>query len=1257
MKPKRLVSLVLCVSLLLALLPTAVLADDSITEQFTLTPGGTYYFDLSAQGVPGTVNTALPDTTLKWVPFTYAGTVNAYSRTEEGVSTTESVYADDRSLFVADYNVSHTVSWDALDNNDLIFGKAYSAGGVDYKLRSLSVGSSNNGETGDDIRGTPETNEWDQILNKDESYIKKWSNVYSWGQDTSSEGEGIRAFRGYSSARYWSNYYSNFTSVSRGWRPALEILNPVALGSDGLKTVTFNMDGNGTLGYGSLGYGSLVSATVVYTGALTLPEITAENGFDYTGSGTGILGWYDGSTFYTPETVLASLASGTTLTAGYSGTAPTITTTVLPNGTVGTFYSQTLTADGDTPIIWSIENGSLPDGLNLSGNTISGTPTTEGIFNFTVKAENGAGSDTQELSIMVGQAAVIGAAISPDTGSFDMYSPADIQTTITWNNASTVTDVVYSSASLISGTDYTVTGNALTIKKEYLAKQSTGNLVLTVEFDEGDAAMLTIDITDTTPPSISPEHRNYDLSNPQDVSTTITWNSAATVTDVVYGTTPLTTPDDYVHSGSSLTILDTYLSGLSPSAGDELDFIITFDTTDTATLTVHAVENHTPSADADLSDITVGGGTISGFDADITSYNIELPHGTLPGSAAALVNATANDPAAQVSITQASALPGSAAVTVTAEDGTIKVYTINFTIGTAPTVPVTSITVTGTGGASGLQVGNTLQMLADILPANATDKSVTWSIQSGSGASINSDGLLTATVAGSVTVRATANDGSGIYGEKIVTITATPTKTFIITATAGSGGSISPSGAVNVTEGSDQTFTITPNSGYRINSVIIDGVSQGAITTYTFTNVTTNHTINATFSRTSSGGGDGSSTPSTPSTPTAPDYEAEVKEGNGPETTLLVTVDTDAGTASIDLGSHNITLDGTVVTIPQISGVNTYSVGIPVPDLSSTDSQGSLTLNTDTGNITVPSNMLTGVSGISGSKAEISIGQGNRDNLPDDVQAAIGDRPLVQVTLSVDGEQTEWNNPDAPVTVSIPYTPTAEELSDPEHITVWYIDGKGNVVEVPSGKYDPATGMVTFSTTHFSNYAVVYVTKTFDDLGSAVWAKKPIEVLASKGILTGISEKEYNPQTNITRADFLYFLIRTLGVDAKIDGNFDDISSDTYYYNEIAIAKKFGITSGTGNNKFSPDTSITRQDMMVLTERALRMLNKLEVHGTASDLDKFADNSLVAAYAIKGVSSVVKEGLIVGSGGKVNPLGNTTRAEAAAFLYRVYDKY
>ncbi len=343
--------------------------------------------------------------------------------------------------------------------------------------------------------------------------------------------------------------------------------------------------------------------------------------------------------------------------------------------------------------------------------------------------------------------------------------------------------------------------------------------------------------------------------------------------------------------------------------------------------------------------------------------------------------------------------------------------------------------------------------------------------------------------------------------------------------------------------------------------------------------------------------------------------------------------------------------------MPEVQGVDTYVLQLPATALALEKQDKKIEMASETGTITLPGNMLEGMGLENNGDVGISIGKTDISRLPQDVQDSIGENPVVELKLTSGGKTIEWNNPDAPVTVSIPYIPTAEELANPEHITVWYIDGSGKAVSVPNGRYDPATGMVTFSTTHFSNFAVVYVTITFEDLGNVGWAKEQIEVLASKGIVRGMSEKEYAPQANITRADFLCFLVRTLGVDAKVNGNFDDINSDSYYYKEIAIAKRLGITSGTGNNRFSPDASITRQDMMVLTERTLRMLSRLKAQVSASDLDKFADKSLVATYAVDSIAALVKEGLIVGGGDNVNPLGNTTRAEAAVFLYRIYNKY
>ena len=252
-----------------ALAAPMLLANDSPAEQFTLTPGGTYYFDLSGASIPGTANSgdsygaaSLPDTSLHYVPFTYAGTIEAYKLTSEMATTEE--YAEQNkyphSLFVADYAVTRKVSWDDLNTKNLIFGKDYVAGGVGYTLRAPSVGSSYTG-TGDLERGTPKSNEWDTMLNKNSGYIQNWNKMYLWGQDTVSSNASSRARRGYSSARYWYSNSATFSNSSLGFRPVLEVLNADTLGSGGLKVVTLDLGG------GKLGGSSDAIHIIVKTGS------------------------------------------------------------------------------------------------------------------------------------------------------------------------------------------------------------------------------------------------------------------------------------------------------------------------------------------------------------------------------------------------------------------------------------------------------------------------------------------------------------------------------------------------------------------------------------------------------------------------------------------------------------------------------------------------------------------------------------------------------------------------------------------------------------------------------------------------------------------------------------------------------------------------------------------------------------------------------------------------------------------------------
>jgi len=283
--------------------------EDTVKEQFNLDPDGTYYFDLFGENILGTVNDALPDNTMHYVPFTYAGTVDAYKLTS-AMATTEEYAKNNKyphSLFVADYAVTKDVSWDDLNGENLIFGKGYTANGVGYTLRAPSVGSGRT-DSSEPYRGTPQSNEWDRMLDKDEGYIKNWSDMYSWGQDTWSTSASRCAVRGYDSARYGYHYSSWYNSVGLGFRPVLEVLNPDTLGFDGLKAVTLDL-GGGKLGDSSEDIQIIVKNDSEFTApasdGLTRPDGNNEDYFMWLGS--------DGNLYAPDESVPADVTKLTAL--------------------------------------------------------------------------------------------------------------------------------------------------------------------------------------------------------------------------------------------------------------------------------------------------------------------------------------------------------------------------------------------------------------------------------------------------------------------------------------------------------------------------------------------------------------------------------------------------------------------------------------------------------------------------------------------------------------------------------------------------------------------------------------------------------------------------------------------------------------------------------------------------------------------------------------------------------------------------------
>lgn len=365
-----------------------------VSEQFNLTPGTTYWFDLSSAGIPGSTNNALPDTSRHYVPFTYVGSLNAYvlkpasenvlTSSEEASQATDKDakygYTYKHSLFIADYNVTHGISWKILNDNKLIFGTDFQNNRVAYTLRAPSAGHTY--AYGDNGGSTPDNNEWDTILKKANQstqtnvsdYIKNWEGIWSYGQDTANTSafRQYRTIRGRIISAFSCNVEHKAESLPKyGFRPILEILDADTLGYDGLKTIVLDLnDGKigDTTGTVNIVVKNSESFTAPESSGLSSPIGKTDTDFCWQGS--------DGNSYIPGAEVPAGVTS---LTAQW--TPMTYTVMLETNG--GTI------ADGKDVISYTYgagatlptENDITREGYTFEGwyadSSFSGTPVTE----------------------------------------------------------------------------------------------------------------------------------------------------------------------------------------------------------------------------------------------------------------------------------------------------------------------------------------------------------------------------------------------------------------------------------------------------------------------------------------------------------------------------------------------------------------------------------------------------------------------------------------------------------------------------------------------------------------------------------------------------------------------------------------------------------------------------------------------------------------------------------------------------------------
>ncbi len=511
--------------------------------------------------------------------------------------------------------------------------------------------------------------------------------------------------------------------------------------------------------------------------------------------------------------------------------------------------------------------------------------------------------------------------------------------------------------------------------------------------------------------------------------------------------------------------------------------------------------------------------------------------------------------------------------------------------------------------------------------------------------------------------------------------------TYTISASAGSGGTISPSGSVSVASGASQTFTISPYSNYSISSVVVDGVNQGAISSYTLNNVTANHTITASFTYHGGGGGGGGggssdSTPTTPTTPTptippignVTDSKQEVKQDvkinivvsskDGSKTDSPVVSVTVKDTAVSVVIPQSVVTDAikTAIDLSKSSGEKTTvkfdltasdsfkTMNAELPKAAMTElvkNVDNLVIQTQLGAINLDKKAMTTVANAATTSVTISTVAVDKTALPKETQSLVGDKPVYDFTIT-SGNKTISNFGNGRAVITLPYMLTKGEKAN--NIVIYYINDKGNLEVVKSCNYDEKTKTVSFATTHFSKYTVGVKTASYLDVPKD-WYTNAVEYVTIRGLFSGYNGN-FTPNGTMTRAMFVQVLanLESISPTTGIVSRHADVDGNAWYATAVMWATNNKLV-GNKDGLFKPDEAISREEMAVI------LYNYIKYKGIDLNVvnDKpFADINDVSTEAKTAVEFMKKYGLIEGVGNNTYaPKRTATRAEVAAIFTNV----
>ena len=586
---------------------------------------------------------------------------------------------------------------------------------------------------------------------------------------------------------------------------------------------------------------------------------------------------------------------------------------------------------------------------------------------------------------------------------------------------------------------------------------------------------------------------------------------------------------------------------------------------------------------------------------------------------------------------------------------------------------------------------------------------------------ITADDLVIAGNTGTLTITTTADVPAGTYTMTITVdgVTSNPfdlvvnpagstppgaTTYHTITATVETGGSISPSGSVSVADGASRTFSITPNADYAINDVVVDGVSQGAISTFTFTNVTANHTITATFTYT---GGTPIVPPLPLVNPIIPEYpplppsaDFAITAATPAPTSYIPTLD--SSSQPIAVISASVVIDGKAIETSESVIVSRNTALLILSQakfaniITSSNDDISLKFPTIEDASTFNTQLtLDHIDMINSKDIELSIQIGNiiyaiAPNSIDtgEIKSALGATDLAKIsftlTINIDSDNSSVNNavvnkggelviPAVSFTITAKLGDKTVEVANFDRFitrtigltaeqaakitTAVIVNPSGSLTPVPTNVYKQGGKWYTdINSMTNSTYALITYEKTFADT-KGKWYEESVKELASRMVINGRSDTVFDGDGNITRAEFCALIVRALGL-REVGGNasmFSDVKKGDWYYGAIGRAYEYGIVSGRGNGLFDPNTNITWQEAMVMIQRAASLA---EYKGSAGDVNKYADAGQISDWAKEAAKFCVGSRLLAGNndGKHLNPQTYITRAETADVILKLLQR-